>query len=1155
MVAWSGERAGELERADVLVLRRLFDGAREDLPTLQRLNAVLNTRNTDASIELQAEVVLALRRLRGAARTRPGGSALPLAVRHRPTDALQEVLSDRGLDGANAGWPLWKYRTSDAAYSALCADVRARARGPGRLGDSRGAAMFALVGAEWFRREHSGGVRKWDDLAAGLGVALSHAEARDVAERGLEWWGRKIRRGTDGDRHYLMTLAVEGGFPSRLLDIEGRKTWLSDHLQRLADGVEAADATFEQVGGLSAALSEGIPRTYRNEEFHALCADLCLEVVRLRRRVRAEAPAGVKATTWLDATQADWREFLPIRLEGETPRVLLDQLVVGPARRVSDEVGCLRLLVRRADDWFPALRIEADGVLRTQDAIDGRLRVQPVGETARWFGGELAVVDAPSGDEPRSCRARAASRMLAVGFPFRSDLAVELQADGRSRGMLTWPKGEAVRSDCLVFAASDAEDDPDELLLIGRGSVRTRRSPVWVWTPSSHEAVDVNGHLIAPVWSGGEQALYRVQQSSCFGPQNGGDRYRVAPGAASEDAEQLSLVGDPFRGALSIDSVPLFAGSPAIRMRRGGVDGAANAAQLAWRPLGEREWRGWPSAGALSHGLVEIAWRDVAANVLIDKARLGILPAGARLQTMARGLKTRYRLENMPGWRLAMAAGEPGLLETEGQDWLVSIPGRPRRTCHLVLQGPAGEAFQIEASSPTAGSGFARADGRMLHNGEIVHLEQLRGATAFGQGAQTLWVRPLDAQLGTVGRQPIPFQDEIALGGLRENIEAMLAGLGSGIDATVQLDLPGAELRVRRYADQVERHGDAIWFGAEALAGDRLEWLSLANPAEGARLLTAAVEGTALLRASLPADAVGPGIAYLRRGESVVGRPRFAPGAPLETADVDSELSAICEIPDPTERNAAFDRALARLTTDAGACSASLRYLHALLAARRTVPASAFDVLGRLPRRPAAAVALILSAAHREGAEAAWSLEKETPLLWRLVSVDAWRCGATAAVQAWTAILTSLGEGAAPLARDLVAQRVQELLECDATLAPVLHRAGLAAHPSTIPTSLNEAAQNYVRRSAGSRESQAAGANGALSDLFRGDSLFSPSIPAWPFDPAFSESLSAPVAAALVAAGRAPGVTFKQRFRIRLAQSDDPQYFAEAYAAAFTSFQ
>lgn len=1154
MVSRPDERVDELERADVLVLRRVFDAAREDIPTLQRLKAVLTARNTDASIELQAEIVLALRRLRGAAGTRGGGSAPPLAVRHRPTDALQEVLSDRGLDGANAEWPLWKYRTSDAAYSALCADVRARARGPGRLGDPRGAAMFALVAAEWFRREHRGGMRRWDDLATGLGVVLSHADARDVAERGLKWWRRNVRKGAGGDRHFLMTLAVEGGFPSRLLDTEGRKSWLSDHLQRLTDGLEAADATFEQVLGLSAALSEGIPRTYRNEEFHALCADLCLEVARLRREIRAEAPPGVKATAWLDDTQPDWREWLPIRLEGEAPRVLLDQLVLGPARRVSDEVGCIRLLVRRAENWLPALRIKADGVLRTQDGFDGRLRVQPVGETARWFGGELAVVDAPSGDEPRSCRARAASRMLAVGFPFRSDLVVELQADGRSRGTLSWPKGEAVRSDCLVFAANDAEDDPDKLILIGRGSVRTRRSPVWVWTPASYEAVDIDGGSLEPIWNGGEQALYRIERSSCFGPLEGGDRYRVTPGATSEDADHLSIVGDPFRGALSIDGVPLLAGSPSVRVRRDGVDCAATASQLAWRPVGERGWRRWTSAGALPRGVVEIAWRDEVANVLIDKIRLGVLPAGARLQATARGVKTRYRSENMPGWRLTLGAGEPGVWEADGDEWLLSSPGLPVRTRRLVLHGPAGETFQIEASSPTAGSGFARADGRMLHNGEIVHLEQLRGATAFGQGAQTLWVRPLDAQLGAVGRQAIPFQDEIALGGLRETIDAMLAGLGSGIDATVQLDLPGAELRVRRYADQVERQGDAIWFGAEALTGDRLEWLSLARPAEGARLLTAAVERTALLRASLPADAAGPGVAYLRRGETVVGRPRFAPGAPLETASGDSELSAICEIPDPAERNEAFDRALARLTTDGETCSACLRYLHALLAARGTVPASAFDVLGRLPRRPAAAAALVLSAARREAAEAVWSLEKETPLLWRLVSVDAWRCGATAAVQAWTAILTSLEEGAAPLARDLVAQRVQEVLDFDATLAPGLHRAGLAARPPTISTSLDEAAQNYVRRNAGSRESQAGSANGAVSDLFRGDSLFSPSIPAWPFDPAFSESLSAPVAAALVAAGKVQGVTWKQRFRIRLAQADDPQYFAEAYAAAFATF-
>ncbi len=97
------------------------------------------------------------------------------------------------------------------------------------------AAAFVLFGAEWFRRSFSGGVAKWSDLAAAIGGPVPYPTLTALTREGLRWWGRPVRR-HHGANEWFLTLRLEGGFPSRLLETQERG-WLLSHLRGLVSGL------------------------------------------------------------------------------------------------------------------------------------------------------------------------------------------------------------------------------------------------------------------------------------------------------------------------------------------------------------------------------------------------------------------------------------------------------------------------------------------------------------------------------------------------------------------------------------------------------------------------------------------------------------------------------------------------------------------------------------------------------------------------------------------------------------------------------------------------------------------------------------------------------------------------------------------------------
>ncbi|HXQ45770.1 MAG TPA: STY4851/ECs_5259 family protein [Caulobacteraceae bacterium] len=1135
------------------ILQSRFAAARGSLSALEALNEDLRQLSGDAAVDLQCEVMAAIQSLRSGAGPAPAGvAALDLVgtIRERAQAPRQ---------------PLYRYGVSDGEFDGL----RARLDTLHRLGaleqaNDRSAATFVLYCAEWFRREYDGGGYSWEAPYPQLIRALSAEARKSLARQGLAWWGRAPRRLAHGELR-LMSLALEGGFPTRLLESR-QDARIPLHLVRLLARVEAAGPVDEErATELSRTLGSTLG-TYDHEEFHALCAELVLAIVRLKAEAAAGAPASVAATAWLDGARPGWRDELPIGLAGEGARRLLDDLVSARAIRLGGgDARAHRLLRWDGAAWRPAVRLGMDGEIdlrRTRfRPVDGRLRAHAAGALASVLAGELGMIEPPTEDEQGwLCRPRGGGR-LAGDAPFDTAAEIELRA-GTENQSLVWPQGEPLRAEVLLFAdpRGDADRAPGpEMELVAQGSARTRRPRLFCWTPLGFVARPLEGgDPIAPLWSGAAACLFDVNRPMRVEPSGGGDHYRVEVGADDERAEQLVVEGELLRGVESADAaLPIYSGTPTIRVRRRaeGRAEATPAGEVHWRRFGEAVWRDWRTAPP-THGAIEVVWRDPASRALRDRQRFVVTPRDLSIQTRPTGgLQVAIELSAPAGWRLR--AAEMAQLEvTETADGLEArFTGRPSRRLPLWLDGPGFEPVQILVRARLAQGGFFRSDGRKFADRAPVMLDDLRGATAFADGRERIYLSG-----PAHGESRVQFEDETPLWALSEEIDRLLSG-GSELDDKVTLEFgrgEGPRLDVGRYAAtlgrvvngvvQVESRDDV------ARGPQRLEWFSILEP--GYRLI-ADGEGPA----PLPESCVGPGVAVLREGECIVGRPTLALGAPPDLTADWCELQQASMTASVDQRSTEIGRAIRNLKDDTPEAPRNRDYLRALVSRLNGLPPSAMDALRRVAAEPAALATLLATTTDADERASIWALERDLPFLWCLVPIETWR-GAFALQRTHLERLLAAGMTAdrgAGIAAEAVTNVAESLARLEPMLRLPLTYAGLGvAQDAGAASTMGQAANDRVARTAhlvDDNRAYAPTTDAALLSCFRaGDADLRAALPDFSgrFLPAHWEGLDAPCAAALAAAGQAR-LSRRQVLRARAARAEEPIAFADLFAACLSS--
>ncbi|TIO48881.1 MAG: hypothetical protein E5X80_26105 [Mesorhizobium sp.] len=1064
----SERELGDLSLVNDGRLAELFQQRGNDPQFLDALNEELKQRDSDEAIDLQFRVVTARRALM---RASTSAEIRPSAPQSGPVrDWLRKFLGARKLTHPDER-PLYRYRMADNEYEQAKKTLRHLASA-GRLmqPDDRAGALFVAYCAEWFRRESESTFLRWDDPAPDLFPFVPYPSKQALTTSGLAYWQRPLRRSAYA-REFLLTVALEGGFPVRIL-AEGARGWLKEYLRAVMRRAIAWRVnTPDEVLSIAEEERGRMRKSYQHDDFVALCSELVTRLLELRAKAEAESYGGIRNSALLDAKHPGWRDELPIYVPAEDEALvaelltgLLDEKMTG---LTTEGVEVRRYLVKRDGEWRPAVQLLADGEIPPAKLpglpAASRARAIATGELGNHLAGEVALFEPPSGEQ-RRWRVRPYTRTgrLLNDFPFTSPVTTTVSSPDSVPYPWTWPRGDALRSDVLVFEPDEGSTPQAPLLRLFRaGSVSSPAKTLYVlvphdWTiePTTPGAVPETEDV--PTLG---RKLARLSAAAYFhSNENEAIRFKVEP---DSEAREHELELSPFRPAgfmLADDEWELIASPARPVIHEARKQRPPGTGELFVRRPGGK----WvPLTGPLSGaGLMELSWRDPVANIQIEKRQLALVPVDARIVgTMKNALTGDIRLDGLPGWTTAVRETACTIDVTDASGLVVRFTGRPIYRLPMTLRPPVGQSFDVIVPLIGREAVIALADGAILPPARQIDVGGLRGAVAVSPSKAVLCLGAKGSKSSSI---KTVVDGELPLGILRGAIDETLATLPNQ-DDLVEIDFIGDSrppIRISRYR-----------YEQLALDGATVRWLppsetSGAGPV--ARMILDPRHEYALEYAEdgvwrLPEQCIGPCLVYLRDGVDVVSRPVPIPQPGAPNAYTGGLISALAMADYEARQDAVMD-ALVRLGRgEAGADD--LKWLRDAATNLNGLPASAFDALKLLPSSPETLIHLLLSAREAGERSVIWALQNELPFLWLALPLRAWWSTMDRQCTALTnALESALGKEMAM--NEVVAWLggvCADLTALEPALATIFSMAGLPMGEKTPGPSLRDLTSGYIR--------------------------------------------------------------------------------------------
>lgn len=1030
-----------------------------------------------------------------------------------------------GVGVPDGRW-LYAYRLSDEAFLRLQSDLSRKGNYHAlEVGYTPG--LFVLWASEWFRRCYSGGGQRWDELAAAIGFRPDQAHLRSITSRGLELWGHKVIR-SEHSREFLSSLARQGGFPTAAVQ-EGSKGWARTVLCAIVAPLLAEPAAGqERALQLAESQRERLPQLFRDEEFVALCADLALAIVNVRREFdEPAAAAGLPVVAWLKLHHPDWRMRLPLTTDERAADALIEDLMQVEAV-ATGAVSVERLFVRETPTfWREAVRLTLDGALdgstmRAIEARDGRLRAFAAGEMARALPGELAMIEPPA-DGETSWTARATKRARGTKFlPFNAPIELDLRSGERSVARIALAGGKPRRGQIMVAVLDEGSDEnPQALRLVGSGSGKYRATTVYVQVPANWRVDATAGETVVPLGTAvADKRLWRVV-GGAFVTDPTGDRYRVRCGQADDAVSRIELIGQSPTWAQVDGDVDLFIGAPIAKTSR--PEGA-----LFVREIGERGWQKAPRPLPLGH--YELGWRQ--DGILLDRRRIAVLPASAELKRSGIGRDLRFDAKGFEPASITPSDDAPVSPSASSATWLP----RPRPEAvyrfDAVIEWADSHPLTVTIDYPCAAS-IARWDGRTLTARTRITLADLRDLVAVDRGSMQLVGELRDPQTRQKAEMSWAFNRELPMSSIETDLASLL--LPASIDAEVRLGMhDGIEAywHVSSFAVSLQRvEGGIVATQAIVEHGAQLCGRAIGDPSREVvfgdySLLTDSNHRPIMLGPEVG----GTWLVYLRAGDRVLSRPMLIHGTG-QISEPESDLGRAMLRP-PQH---GLDEAITSVFEDA--CREdeqgiqTLSALSVLAASLRGLPPATFRVFELLSRRPDVLTRMAMSAEPQQR-EAVLALSDALPFAWCTVPKACWQDAQAGAFARGHALLASLGAEAVRFAKEMVDSTAAALVEREPFLAAVLM-------PQLNDQSLSQVAQAFLNRavdrvsSAGSRYRDRLGDR--LPEYFLG------------LPDHCLETLDAPCAAALAVVGEwTPGP--EDIRHIKAVARNFPTFFGDAFA-------
>lgn len=1061
--AFSIER---LSNADLRLLAELFLARRDDLQFLDVLNSELKKRSGSEARKLQWKVAAARQALTRVAEAPAIGQPVMRAATQSHFTWLSKFLSQRGLQTPD-GRTLHRYRVSDTEFQGLKTILKSLVD-QRRLEEASDtvAALFVAYCADWFRRESITTFLRWDDPLRALPADLTFPSRHDLTRRGLAYWGRTLRR-SPAATEYLLTLALEGGIPVRILT-DGARGWLKDYLRatmrRAAAWGGSEDAATE------AAQEERwrVRDSYQHNDFVALCSELAWHLLRLRRLVETSEDGTIRNSALLDLKRPGWRDELPVYVPREDNAVaaelltgLLDVKLTG---LVTEGVETRRFLINQGDKWLPAVQLVADGEIPQSKLphllTQGRIHAVPSGELANRISGEIALLEPPA-EKHQRFRVRPLIRLstLITNFPFNTPVTVTMHAPGCSPATWIWPQGDALRSDVLVFAADEGSAPGTLLRYMRSGSLRSSKRTLYVLVPETWhvEGETENAIVFSTLMPSQMRKLVVVSGTTYFSASTDqGERYRIEPNATEQSSELVLPIAHAAGFSLTDDRYELVCTPARPAIHEEGQKAREPRTNELWirRPGGL--WS--PLTGLIEgSGLLELSWRDPAAGIQIEKRMLAMIPDGAEVRGHLNDATSgTVHLNRMPEWRATVRDPECQWRGGESSSVTFTFDGKPNFRLGLTLHPPKGPCFDIVL--PLAGRHpvIVLADGALP--GERIDVGALRGAVAMSPQPETLQLGPRGRKSGGLA---VRIDGELPLGILRAAVNEMLATLPNQ-DDVVEIAFLGDSrppLRICRYRHE-QLHIDDGQLKALP-ASIRPGIIPVARMVSNPKLEHALrIDGLGIWH--LPEDCSGTCLVYLRDGPDVISRPNPAT-RPGGSGIARGQLMSTLAIPDFGDRQTAIKAALSCIAGTEGSAD-DLTWLVEATVNLNGLPPTSLDALKYLPAQPAALVRVLLFAKDASARAAVWSLQNELPFLWLELPLPDWKNAIENDFNAFIRLLTPIfGEQKAIAeASHRLLQLRDELLGLEPALAEVLRLSSVPSEKAATPPALQQLVNSYI---------------------------------------------------------------------------------------------
>ncbi|MBU2489049.1 MAG: STY4851/ECs_5259 family protein [Proteobacteria bacterium] len=979
---------------------------------------------------------------------------------HTLLEGLQDFLSARKLKQPDSR-ALCLYRVQEAEFEELARRAReATARDAFTTRTEGFAAVFCLVAAEWWRRNHPGGSWKWDRVfeAAGLPPDLDRPRVYPVVRLGLLYWKRSLL--TVGNSNaYLVTLACEGGLPLNLLRQQG--TALRTYFRALLAEFQIYGMRGAVPADLAARVSRHLPLSLRQQVVYQLAGSLVKEIWELQATL-GETHTPVQD---LDRRDPSWRDRLPLVLSDETARTLLNNLVDDAsklARRSGKGVRAGCQLELNGTSWGLRRRVllpPSLGVPDLQELLgengDALYRLELYREVLGGEDERLALVTRRSaGEDARFAVEKAAATLLELlGEQALASVRI-FAGTGQKRYPAREVPGGAELS-ALPWVFVDREGDRRALDLVGEGSVRTHHPEVWVAVPTDAEISPDEGATVTPVGQISElgRDVFEVQGGATISAA--GHSSRIRPADSREEAFLYGLEGSLF--PVDGGCTPVYLGVPrVVSYADTGARRVIPEGELEWRSPGSSLSQLWLDLSERCRGVVEL--RHAPQGEARFARVVGVVPASSRLELLS-GDQDRCGVLRLScfGEPEVGVEPQPGLhhhvVPPEGDldvaEVSLAAEGAPPATVRLHLRWKLGMAVAFDIPFPARGMRFVGRDGSLLPAGVSVHIDRLGGVTARvlgvppgghylaeavlhaeqlqGDHVRQLWARERLSEVA-------PGRHELDLRTLQEASRALLAMSGE-LDAWVEIQVLDEHARVQTRTLSVRCYDvdlqcdveaghvllpdyDAVRLDISQLDKVRMVAFPMWNPAQEPEALPTVKP---LCWAFHPEQREpGPWLLY----GGVGSRCRFRPHCwvvPAQEGDQDdtaekndggpcSLLEAVIK-QNPKERSQAIRVCLSELAKRADHPDWQLldAYLHRLV----ELPPGTFDVTTSLVKDPrAAAAALLRAGPERFGS--VWDTLESLPFSWELVPVSAWVLGAAEHLRVLREALAAVAEALGP---------------------------------------------------------------------------------------------------------------------------------------------